>query len=115
MTIPLNITVRQIGRIAILDLEGCLRLGPSEDALRDRLRLLLAAGTVHIALNLARLRDIDSSGIGLVVRTLSQFQHAGGACVFFAPNDRLRAVFKMVRLESVLNTAPDEASALSRF
>ena len=115
MTMPLNITVRQVGRIAILDLDGSLRLGPSEDALRDRLRLLLAAGTVHIAINLARLRDIDSSGIGLVVRTLSQFQRAGGTCVFFAPNDRLRTVFKMVRLESVLNTAPDETSALSRF
>ena len=115
MTMPLNITVRQVGRIAILDLDGSLRLGPSEGALRDRLRLLLTAGTVHVALNLARLRDIDSSGIGLVVRTLSQFQRAGGACVLFAPNDRLRTVFKMVRLESVLNTAPDEASALSRF
>jgi len=115
MAMPLNITIRQVGRIAILDLDGCLRLGPSEEALRDRLRLLLAAGTVHIALNLARLRDIDSSGIGLIVRTLSQFQRAGGVCVFFAPNDRLRTVFKMVRLESVLNIALDEASALSRF
>jgi len=115
MTMPLNITIRQVGRIAILDVDGSLRLGPSEDALRDRLRLLLAAGTVHIAINLARVRDIDSSGIGLVVRTLSLFQRAGGACVFYAPNERLRAVFKMVRLDSVLNTAPDEASALSRF
>ncbi len=111
----LTINVRQIGRIAILDLEGSLRLGQSEEALRDRLRLLLDAGTVHVAINLARLHDIDSSGVGLVVRTLSQFQRAGGACVFFAPNERLRAVFKMVRLDSVLNPAPDEDSALSRF
>jgi anti-sigma B factor antagonist len=111
----LNVTVRQIGRIAILDLEGSLRLGQPEETLRDRLRLLLAAGTIDIAINLAHLRDIDSSGIGLVVRTLSQFQRAGGACVFFAPNERIRAVFKMVRLDSVLHIAPDEASALSRF
>lgn len=110
-----NITVRQVGRVAILDIDGPLRLGPSVDALRDRLQLLLAAGTVHVAVNLAHVRDIDSSGIGLVVRTLSQFQRVGGACVYFAPNDRLRAVIKMVRLESVLNTAPDEVSALSRF
>ena len=112
---PLKIHIRQVGRVAIMDLEGPLRLGAAEETFRENTRLLLAAGTSFVAINLARVSDVDSSGVGVFVRTLLQFHCAGGTCVFFSANDRVRSVFKMVRLDKVFDLADDEAAALARF
>lgn len=112
---PLKIHIRQVGRVAIIDLEGPLRLGAAEEAFREQARQLLAAGTLFIAVNLARISDVDSSGIGLFVRTMTQCKRAGGTCVFFAANERVLPVLKMVRLEKILDLAEDEASALARL
>jgi anti-sigma B factor antagonist len=111
----LKIKVREIGQIALLDLEGSLRLGASEEVFREQIQRLMNGGTVQVAINLSRVTDIDSSGIGLFVRTLFDFKQAGGACVFYSAMERVRSVFKMVRLEKILELAEDEAAALSRF
>lgn len=111
----LKIRVREIGRIAVLDLEGSLRHETSQDAFREQTQRLLDADTVQVAINLARVMDLDSSGIGLFVRTLSQFKQRGGNCVFFSATERVRSVLKMVRLERILDLAEDEASALTKF
>jgi len=111
----LKIRAREIGRIVVLDLEGSLRLGHSEDIFREQAQRLINAGTTRVAINLARLLDIDSSGIGLFVRTLSQFQQAGGKCVFFAASEGVRSALKMVRLEKILDLTEDEWSALAKF
>lgn len=112
---PLKIRVREIGRIAVLDLEGSLRHGNSQDAFREQTQRLIDAGTVQVAINLARVTDLDSAGIGLFVRTLSQFKQCGGNCVFFAATERVRSVLKMVRLDRILDLVEDEASALTKF
>jgi anti-anti-sigma factor len=111
----LKISTRQIGTIAVLDLEGPVRLGSAEGLFREHTRLLQSEGTLKFAINLARVTDIDSSGIGLFVRTFSHIKRAGGACVFFAASERVLSVFRMVRLEHVLEISDDEAGALARL
>ena len=112
---PLKIHIRQVGLVAIMDLEGPLRLGAAEEVFREHTRLLLAAGTLSLAINLTRVSDVDSSGVGLFVRAMTQFRRAGGNCVFFSANERIRSVFKMVRLDNIFDLADDEAAALARF
>lgn len=58
----LKINTRQAGRIAILDLDGPLRLGPAEDVFRSQAEQLILAGSTLLAVNLARVSDLDSSG-----------------------------------------------------
>lgn len=112
---PFNISIRQIGRIAILDVEGPVRLGVAEEQFREQTQRLLKAGTILLAVNLGRVTDVDSSGIGLFVRTWLQFKRIGGTCVFFAATERVRSVFRMVGLEQTLDLFDDETTALSRF
>jgi ABC-type transporter Mla MlaB component len=60
----LKINTRQTGRITILDLDGPLRLGPAEDVFRSQAEQLILAGSTLLAVNLARVSDLDSSGVG---------------------------------------------------
>ena len=111
----MKLSIRKAGRVTILDLEGKLRLGDGEEALRQQIQQLIDDGLTRIAFNLADLTDLDSSGIGVLMRSFVSLNRAGGKCAFYAANSRIRMLLKMVRLDTVLDLVPDEAAALSRL
>lgn len=110
----MNISIRKAGSITILDLDGQLKLGESEQGFRQQFQNLLEQGTRHIAVNLGGVPYIDSSGIGSLVRAFTQAKKAGIRCTFFSPTKPVLQLIHMVRLDSVLDIAEDEAAALSR-
>jgi len=111
----LKIQVRTAGSATILDLEGPLKLGPAQEQFRDQVQKLMDAGSTHLAINLAGVTDLDSSGIGALVRAYTMLNRAGGKCTFFSANKRVLMLLKMVRLDGVLSLAEDEATALARI
>ena len=110
----MTIRVRTAGPATILDVDGPLKLGPSQEEFRDQVQKLIDAGSMHVAVNLAGVTDLDSSGIGALVRAFTTLKRAGGTCTFFSPNKRVQMLLKMVRLDSVLDLVDDEATALTR-
>jgi anti-sigma B factor antagonist len=110
----LNIRIRTAGPATILDLDGPLKLGPAQETFRDQVQKLIEAGSPHVAVNLAGVTDLDSSGIGALVRAFTTVKRAGGKCTFFSPPRRVQMLLKMVRLDTVLDLVEDEAAALAR-
>jgi anti-sigma B factor antagonist len=110
----MEIQIRKAGNATILDLNGPLRLGDSEQMFRDQIQKLIDAGSPHVAINLASVNELDSSGIGALVRAFSSIKRAGGKCTYYSPTQRVRMLLKMVRLDSVLDIVDDEAAALAR-
>ncbi len=90
-------------------------MGEAQESFRDQVQKLVDAGSTHIAVNLAGVSDLDSSGIGALVRAFTTLNRAGGKCTFFAPNKRVMMLLKMVRLDTILDLAEDEATALTRI
>ena len=104
----MDIQTRKAGAATILDLNGPLRLGESEQQLRELVDRLVGSGVLHIAVNLAGVTELDSSGIGALVRIYSALKKAGGKCTMYAPTQRVRMLLKMVRLDSILDIVDDE-------
>jgi anti-sigma B factor antagonist len=109
-----DISIRKAGSITILDLNGQLKLGESEQAFRQQFQNSLEQGARHIAVNLAGVSYIDSSGIGSLVRAFTQAKKAGARCTLFSPTKPVSQLIHMVRLDSILDIVDDEASALAR-
>jgi anti-sigma B factor antagonist len=110
-----HINIRKAGRATILDLDGPLKLGDAEETFRNQIQQLIDAGSTHVAVNLAGVNELDSSGIGALVRAFTTLKRAGGKCTFFSPNKRVQMLLKMVRLDSILDISADEAAALTRI
>lgn len=110
----MNISIRNAGSTTILDLNGALKLGESEQEFRRQVEELVDGGAQRLAINLAGVPEMDSSGIGSMVRAYTHVKKAGGRCSFFAPTKRVLQLIKMVRLDTVLEIVEDEAAALSR-
>jgi len=111
----MEIQIRKAGAATILDLNGPLRLGDAEQLFRDQIQKLVDSGSPHVAVNLAGVSELDSSGIGALVRAYTTIKRSGGKCTYYAPTQRVRMLLKMVRLDSVLDIVDDEAGALARI
>ena len=109
----MDVTVRKIGNVNILDLKGPLRVGEAEQKFRDQVKSLIDSGEIIVAVNLAGVPMVDSSGIGAFVRTHKLLKEAGGKFTLFAPTKMVRQTLKMVRLDRLFGLYEDEATALA--
>ncbi|MBI4467397.1 MAG: STAS domain-containing protein, partial [Acidobacteria bacterium] len=109
----MTINLRKTGKATILDLAGPLKMGEAVEAFREKVEELMESGTKNLAINLAGVPEMDSSGIGALVRAFSAIKQGGGKCKFFAPPKRVKQTLKMVRLDTVLDLAENEEAALA--
>ena len=108
----MEVTVRKIGNVNILDVKGPLRIGEGEAKFREQVKSLMNSGEINLAVNLAAVPMVDSSGIGTFVRTHKLLKEAGGRLTLFAPTKMVRQTLKMVGLDRFFGLYDDEASAL---
>jgi anti-sigma B factor antagonist len=108
------IRIRKSGATTVLDLDGPLMVGDSELAFRNKIQELLDQGSRKLAINLAGVSDVDSWGLGALVRHCAQVRRAGGRCIFFAPTERVLRLLETTHLGLVLDIAQNEAEAVSR-
>jgi anti-sigma B factor antagonist len=108
-------TARKARNAHVVDLQGPLTLGEPVETFRAQLMELVGGGARNIAVNLASVTRLDSSGIGALVQAHSTVLRAGGKCRFFAAPKLVLQTLHMVRLDIVLDLAEDEVSALAKF
>ena len=63
----LKITDRVVDGVAVEVLEGRIVLGEESNALREKIKSLLASGQKKLVLNMDNVTYIDSSGLGALV------------------------------------------------
>ena len=103
--------VSQNGQVAQVTCEGRVtQLVPDHD---EPLVALLGPGCFSrtVLLDLAKADYIDSSGISWLLIAHKHFLEGGGKLVLHSLSPRVTEVFNLLRLPSVLNLAPDEATA----
>ena len=111
----MTINIRTVDRVTILDLNGSFKAGEAEQAFRNSVGEVLSAGVTNLAINLAGVSFLDSSGIGSVVRTFLTLKEKGGEFRLFGASKQVALTLRMVRLDKVLGVTEDETAALASF
>ncbi len=111
----MTINVRSVGKVNLLDLEGRLIMGSPVEMLKRQGCGLIESGAMALAVNLAKVSYLDSSGVGALATLWTSAKRAGAQCRFYAAAPRLATILKITRLDTALEFLPDEASALARF
>lgn len=111
----MEINIRTSGRVTILDLNGNLIIGRSEENLRETVRKLIDEERRFLLLNLCDVPTIDSSGIGAMIKSFTSVNEANGKLKILKPSRMARQLLTITGLLSVLETYEDETSAVSSF
>jgi anti-sigma B factor antagonist len=111
----MQIRFRKASDVVIIEAEGALRLGDAVDKLREALESLIASGDPKIVVDASRIPMIDSSGIGVLVRTLTVAKQRGGSVKLVQPSKEAIRTMKLVGLLSLFEIFDDEDSAIASF
>src|SRR5271154_4000419 len=111
----LRISARKSQGVTILDVEGRLLIGAGNDAFGAELRRLAASAPCNVLVNLAKVTQVDSSGISTLVRSFVTLERDGGNLKLLSPKGHVREVLELTRLVKSLPTYTDEAEALASF
>jgi anti-sigma B factor antagonist len=114
--------VRKVGDVTVLDLSGRISLGEalafgagSAPVLLEVVREQVIGGHRKILLNLENVTYIDSSGLGELVSCMTTAKNRGGQLRICNVKARVDDLLRITHLDSVLNFATDEATAIKAF
>ena len=111
----LNLNVRSVDGVSVVDLSGRLVLGEESNALRLALKDLLEKNEKKILFNLADVRYIDSSGLGTLVSGLASANNANAQLKLLNLDPRVHDVIRTTHLHLVFAVFDDEATAIRSF
>ena len=111
----MELSVRQIGHVAVVDLTGKITVGEGDGVLRRGLFKLLQSDQKQILLNLRKVPYMDSSGIGEIVASYKAARDKNGTIKLLSPSKRVSDLLQITRLEKVFETFRDEEEALRSF
>ena len=111
----LQVSIRRVGGVAIVDLQGRATFGRDSDSLSDCLRKLIDEGERNVLLNLAGLTQLDSSGLSTLARAYVSHKRKGGSLKLLSLRGSVKLVLETLRLDTVIPSFEDEAQAVASF
>ena len=111
----MDINVRRKSQVQVVQLRGNLRLGEPVDELRKTIDEALAEGDSRFVLNLAEVKMIDSSGIGLMMQCLASTKKKGGNIKLVQPSPFAIKTLRLVGVYNLFEVFDDDEKAVESF
>lgn len=111
----MDIAVRKVGDVTIVDFKGRLAIGVSDALLPQLVNDILQEGGRKILLNLSDMDYIDSNGLGELVQSFRESQRAGASLRLLKPQDRVAKTLRLTNLLPMFTVYDSEDEALQAF
>ncbi|MES1261974.1 MAG: STAS domain-containing protein [Acidobacteriota bacterium] len=97
--------------ITIIELNGRITLGRESAQIEANVVKLLNEGVRNLVIDLSKVDYIDSTGIGIIAYCFGKISQAGARCRIAGARGLVMDLFRITRLESVIQFFPDAESA----
>lgn len=111
----MNVAIREIEGIAVLDLKGRLTAGVYSETFRDTISCLSQGGKNNLILNMSQVDFVDSSGLGTLVLCFTTLQQQGGALKLANLSRRQLELMVLTKLTTVFEIFDSEQDAVNSF
>ena len=111
----LKMTNRDVDGVAVVALDGRIVLGEESNALREKVKGLLAAGKKKIVLNMANVTFIDSAGLGTLVAAHHSAKSQGASLRLSHLGAKFQEVLQITKLLTVFEVFDTETAAVASF
>ena len=111
---PLELTVRKTPDAVVVSCAGRLVFGDETTELRECVKEIMAEDP-RIVLDLARVRDIDSGGVGTLVGLFTSAVNAGGDLKLAAASPKVMQTLSITRLLGIIRAYERVEDAIVAF
>jgi anti-sigma B factor antagonist len=113
--VALKITNREVKGVSVVALDGRIVLGEESNALREKLKSLIAEGKKKIVLDMDNIKYIDSSGLGTLVAAHCSAKIQGASLRLCHLGSKFQEVLQITKLLTVFEVCDTEAAAVASF
>ena len=111
----LKMTNREVDGVSVVALDGRIVLGEESNALREKVKSLIAEGKKKVVLNMANITFIDSAGLGTLVASHHSAKSQGAALKLAHLGSKFQEVLQITKLLTVFDVYNSEAEAVASF
>ena len=113
--VALKITDREVDGAYVVALDCRIVLGEESQALRVKLKSLVAEGKKKVVLNMDNIKYIDSAGLGILVAAHVSAKLQGASLKLSNLGSKFREVLQITKLFTVFDVYNTEAAAVASF
>jgi anti-sigma B factor antagonist len=113
--VALKMTNREVDGVSIVSMDGRIVLGEESNALREKIKSLIAEGKKKIVLNMDNITFIDSAGLGTLVAAHHSAKTQGAGLRLCHLGSKFQEVLQITKLLTVFEVFNTEAEAVASF
>jgi anti-sigma B factor antagonist len=113
--VSMKMTNREVGGVSVVALDGRIVLGDESNALRVKLKSVIAEGKKQIVLNMDNIKYIDSAGLGILVAAHCSAKTQGASLRLCHLGSKFQEVLQITKLLTVFEVCDTEAAAVASF
>jgi len=107
--------VREEGRVTIIDLSGKLMGGYDADVFRDLVHELLEKGRKKIIVDLADIKWINSTGVGILITGYTTLRRNKGDLKLLNASKKIESILYVTKLNLIFECFDDEHEAIKSY
>ena len=111
----LKMSQREVDGVTVVALDGRIVLGEENNALREKVKRLVAEGKKKIVLNVNNITFIDSAGLGTLVSSHHTAKKEGASVRLCHLDNKFQQVLQITKLLTVLYISNTEAEAVASY
>jgi anti-sigma B factor antagonist len=111
--VALKMSQREVDGVTVVALDGRIVLGEESNALREKVKGLLAEGKKKIVLNVNNIAFIDSAGLGILVASHHTAKKEGASLRLCHLDNKFQQVLQITKLLTLLYISNTEAEAVA--
>jgi anti-sigma B factor antagonist len=115
ITVALKMTQREVDGVTVVALDGRIVLGEESNALREKIKALVAEGKKKIVLNMGNITFIDSAGLGTLVAAHHSAKAQGASLRLCHLGTKFQEVLQITKLMTIFDVSNTEAEAVASF
>lgn len=97
----------------VLRIQGVVKLGESARQFSEFLEKVLEEDEGAVLLDFEKIDTLDSTGLGELIGYLQRFEERDRRMAIVRPKDRVVALLKLTRLDTLIRIFPDDEAALA--
>jgi anti-sigma B factor antagonist len=111
MAIKVNVTKD----VAVLSVSGKLMGGRETWAVHEKVKSLIADGITRIVINLAKVKWLNSQGLGMLMASHTSLKNAKGDLKIAGATEKVNSLFMITKLITVFDTYETTDAAVAEF
>ncbi len=111
----MSFTISEKYNCVVIEFKGNVMGGPDTVSLNEKLHELIESGKTNVVVDLAQVKFMNSSGLGMLIGALTTMRKAGGDLRIANASDKIESLLIVTKLITVFKHYPSLDEAVNSF